>query len=179
MGSYGLPGRRPSLLAGVHPDAGRASVSKRPRYHDRATEWCRRTSSQEPSRCPTTETYDILVIGSGEAGKYLAWTMAGAGHRTAVIERKLIGGSCPNIACLPSKNIIHSAKVRSFTRRAAEFGVELESAATSMNGVQARKRAMVDGLRRLHLDRYRASGAELIMGEARFVGERTVDVESG
>jgi pyruvate/2-oxoglutarate dehydrogenase complex dihydrolipoamide dehydrogenase (E3) component len=124
-----------------------------------------------------TDAYDILVIGSGEAGKYLAWTMAGAGHRTAVIERKLIGGSCPNIACLPSKNIIHSAKVRSFTMRAAEFGIELESAVTNMNGVQARKRAMVDGLRQLHLDRYRASGAELIMGEARFVGERTVDVQ--
>jgi pyruvate/2-oxoglutarate dehydrogenase complex dihydrolipoamide dehydrogenase (E3) component len=121
-------------------------------------------------------TYDILVIGSGEAGKYLAWTMAGAGHRTAVIERKLVGGSCPNIACLPSKNIIHSAKVRSLTLRAAEFGVELESAGTSMTGVQARKRRMVDSLRQVHLDRYRASGAELIMGEARFVGERTVDV---
>ena len=61
--------------------------------------------------------------------------------------------------------------------RAAEFGVELESAVTSMKGVLARKRAMVDSLRQLHLDRYRASGAELIMGEARFVGERTVDVE--
>ena len=92
----------------------------------------------------SAETYDILVIGSGESGKYLAWTMAGEGHRTAVVERKLIGGSCPNIACLPSKNIIQSAKVRSFTRRAAEFGVDLESAATDMNGVQARKRAMVD-----------------------------------
>ena len=124
----------------------------------------------------STENYDVLVIGSGEAGKYLAWTIAGEGHRTAVVERKLIGGSCPNIACLPSKNIIHSAKVRSFTMRAAEFGVELVSAVTSMKGVQARKRAMVDGLRQLHLDRYRASGAELIMGEARFVGERTVDV---
>jgi pyruvate/2-oxoglutarate dehydrogenase complex dihydrolipoamide dehydrogenase (E3) component len=93
------------------------------------------------------------------------------------VERQLIGGSCPNIACLPSKNIIHSAKVRSFSMRAAEFGVELESAVTSMKGVQARKRAMVDSLRQLHLDRYRASGAELIMGQARFVGERTVDVE--
>jgi pyruvate/2-oxoglutarate dehydrogenase complex dihydrolipoamide dehydrogenase (E3) component len=125
----------------------------------------------------STETYDVLVIGSGEAGKYLAWTMAGEGHRTAVVERKLIGGSCPNIACLPSKNVIHSAKVRSFTTRAAEFGVELESAATSMKGVQARKRAMVGGLRQMHLGRYQASGAELIMGEARFRGERTVDVE--
>ena len=123
------------------------------------------------------ENYDFLVIGSGEAGKYLAWTTANEGHRAAVVERKYIGGSCPNIACLPSKNIIHSAKVRSFTMRAAEFGVEMESAVTSMKGVQARKRAMVDGLRQLHLDRYRASGAELIMGEARFAGDRTVDVK--
>jgi len=125
----------------------------------------------------SAETYDILVIGSGESGKYLAWTMAGEGHRTAVVERKLIGGSCPNIACLPSKNIIQSAKVRSFTRRAAEFGVDLESAATNMRGVQDRKRAMVDSLIEVHLGRYRASGAELIMGEAHFSGERTVDVE--
>src|SRR3981081_3568470 len=124
-----------------------------------------------------TEHVDVLVFGSGEAGKYVAWTMAKAGFTTAVVERKLIGGSCPNIACLPSKNIIHSAKVRSFTMRAAEFGVDLESAVTNMKGVQARKRAMVDGERKVHLDRFRASGAELIMGEARFLSERTVDVK--
>ncbi len=121
------------------------------------------------------DNYDILVIGSGEAGKYLAWTMAGEGHRTAVVERKLIGGSCPNIACLPGKNIIHSAKVRSLAGRAAEFGVEAEPAATNMKGVQDRKRAMVEGLRQLRLDRYRATGAELIMGDARFTAPRTVD----
>jgi pyruvate/2-oxoglutarate dehydrogenase complex dihydrolipoamide dehydrogenase (E3) component len=88
-------------------------------------------------RTSSAEACDILVIGSGESGTYLAWTMAGEGHRTAVVERKLIGGSCPNIACLPSKNIIQSAKVRSFTRRAAEFGVDLEPAAINMKGVQA------------------------------------------
>jgi pyruvate/2-oxoglutarate dehydrogenase complex dihydrolipoamide dehydrogenase (E3) component len=124
----------------------------------------------------SVEDYDILVVGSGEAGKYLAWTMAGEGQRTAVVERKLIGGSCPNIACLPSQNIIQSAKVRSFTMRAAEFGVALESAVTSMEGVQARKQAMVKSLRQLHLDRYRSSGADLIMGEARFTGQRIVEV---
>jgi len=57
-----------------------------------------------------SDDYDILILGSGEAGKYLAWTMAGEGHRTAVVERRWVGGSCPNVACLPSKNIIHSAK---------------------------------------------------------------------
>jgi pyruvate/2-oxoglutarate dehydrogenase complex dihydrolipoamide dehydrogenase (E3) component len=71
------------------------------------------------------EHYEVVVIGSGEAGKYLAWTMAEAGHRTAVIERRWIGGSCPNVACLPSKNVIHSATVRSLAAHAADFGIEL------------------------------------------------------
>src|ERR1700750_1438121 len=100
--------------------------------------------------------------------------MAGEGHRTAVVEQKLIGGSCPNIACLPSKNIIYSAKVRSLAGRADEFGVRTGPVSTSMKGVQDRKRAMVDGLRQMHLDRYRASGTELIMGQARFTAPRTV-----
>jgi pyruvate/2-oxoglutarate dehydrogenase complex dihydrolipoamide dehydrogenase (E3) component len=122
------------------------------------------------------ERYEVLTIGSGEAGKYMAWTMAKAGHRTAVIERKLVGGSCPNIACLPSKNIIHSAKVASLAGRAEEFGLELGSLSVNMQGVQRRKRKMVADLIDLHIDRYTSSGAELIMGSARFVGPRTVEV---
>ncbi len=120
--------------------------------------------------------YDVLVIGSGESGKYMAWTMAKAGHRTAVIERRLIGGSCPNIACLPSKNIIRSAKVASFAKRAEEFGQELGSVKTNMPGVQQRKRKMVEQMIQNHLDRYKASGAELIMGTARFIAPKTVEV---
>ena len=127
---------------------------------------------------PDKEQFDILIIGSGEAGKYLAWTMAKAGRRTAVVERGLIGGSCPNIACLPSKNIIHSAKVAELTRRAAEFGIATGPVTIDMAGVRARKRQMVDGLINLHLDRYKASGAELILGEARFVAPRTVEVKT-
>jgi pyruvate/2-oxoglutarate dehydrogenase complex dihydrolipoamide dehydrogenase (E3) component len=122
------------------------------------------------------ERYDILVIGSGEAGKYLAWTMAKAGHRTVVVERKMIGGSCPNIACLPSKNVIHSAKAASLAERAAEFGVEGGATKTNMKAVQRRKRTMVEDLIQVHLDRYEASGAELLMGEARFVAPRTVTI---
>ena len=69
------------------------------------------------------EEYDLVVLGSGEAGKILAWTLAAEGQRAAVIERRYLGGSCPNIACLPSKNVIHSAKVASYFRRGAEFGI--------------------------------------------------------
>ena len=64
---------------------------------------------------PQPEHFDTLVLGSGEGGKFLAWHRAGSGHRTAVVERRLIGGSCPNTNCLPSKNEIWSAKVADLT----------------------------------------------------------------
>lgn len=73
-----------------------------------------------------TENYDVLILGSGEAGKYLAWTLAGSGKRTALVERMYVGGSCPNIACLPSKNVVHSAKVASYFRRSQKFGIGTE-----------------------------------------------------
>lgn len=126
---------------------------------------------------PEADSYSILVLGSGESGKYLAWTMAAAGHRTAVIEKKLIGGSCPNVACLPSKNIIHSAKVKSLAARAPTFGLETGSIGTDMRAVQHRKRTMVEDLIKVHLKRYEAAGVELIKGTARFVGPRRVAVE--
>jgi pyruvate/2-oxoglutarate dehydrogenase complex dihydrolipoamide dehydrogenase (E3) component len=124
----------------------------------------------------TTDHYNVLVIGSGEAGKYLAWTLSKNGHRTALIERKMVGGSCPNVACLPSKNIIHSAKVASFAARAEAFGVQVGSVAIDMPGVQRRKRKMVDELVKVHLTRYDASGVDLIMGGARFVAPKTVAI---
>src|SRR5688572_31006484 len=123
-----------------------------------------------------TQHYDNLILGSGEAGKYIAWTLAKNGQRTAVVERSLIGGSCPNIACLPSKNIIHSAKVASLFGRAAEFGITTGPAATNMTAVRERKRRMVGGLIEAHLTKYKESGAELIMGEGRFVEPKTIEV---
>jgi pyruvate/2-oxoglutarate dehydrogenase complex dihydrolipoamide dehydrogenase (E3) component len=125
---------------------------------------------------PDLDSYEVLVLGSGEAGKYLAWTMAAAGHRTAVIERRFVGGSCPNVACLPSKNMIHSAKVKSLAARASAFGLDAGSIRTDMKAVQQRKRKMVDDLIRVHVDRYETAGVELIMGNARFVAPRTVAV---
>jgi pyruvate/2-oxoglutarate dehydrogenase complex dihydrolipoamide dehydrogenase (E3) component len=122
------------------------------------------------------ERYDVLVFGSGAAGKLMAWTMAKEGKRTAVVERKYIGGSCPNIACLPSKNVIHSAKVASLFARHQEFGIQTGAIAVNMAGVYARKRNMVDGIVAIHWDRYRASGAEVILGEGKFVGPRTVQI---
>src|SRR5580698_10098518 len=120
------------------------------------------------------EKYDVLVMGGGTGGKVIEWTMAKEGRRTAVVDRKYIGGSCPNVACLPSKNVIYSAKVASLVERHREFGIETGPIAINMAGVYARKREMVDGIIQVHLDKYRAAlnkqrGDELIFGEATFV----------
>ena len=123
-----------------------------------------------------TDHYDVVVIGSGEGGKYLAWHMAQEGHRTAVIERKLIGGACPNTNCLPSKNEIWSAKVADLVHHADRFGSAPSARAVDLRQVLARKREMVDGLVALHLDLFKASGAELIMGHGRLLAPKTVEV---
>src|SRR5262249_17388121 len=122
------------------------------------------------------QQFDALVLGSGAGGKLLAWHMARSGRRTAVVERRWIGGSCPNIACLPSKNEIWSAKIAHSARHGAEFGTVTGSVATDMVKVRQRKRDMVDREIAFHLQEYKASGAELIMGAARFVAPKTVEV---
>lgn len=124
----------------------------------------------------TIEEFDLVVLGSGEAGKFLAWTLAAEGKRAAVIERRYVGGSCPNIACLPSKNIIHSAKVASYFRRGDEFGLAASDRPVDMGVVRDRKRKMVDGLVEMHHQKYRASGAELVMGSGSFVAPKTIEV---
>jgi len=124
----------------------------------------------------STRLYKNVVIGSGEGGKYLAWHLAQSGQETAVVERRWIGGSCPNINCLPSKNEIWSAKVADLLHHAGRFGVTVSSTSSDMAAVRKRKREMVDGLVAMHLARYKATGAELIMGEARFTGPHTLEV---
>jgi pyruvate/2-oxoglutarate dehydrogenase complex dihydrolipoamide dehydrogenase (E3) component len=111
---------------------------------------------------PQPEHVEMLVLGSGEAGKFLAWHMAKAGHHSAVIERKLIGGSCPNTNCLPSKNEIWSAKIADLVHHADRFGMVTGASSVDMAKVLKRKRDMVDGLIAMHLDRYKSSGAKLI-----------------
>src|SRR5271167_4679642 len=123
-----------------------------------------------------TQQYEIVIVGTGEGSKFLAWTLAKQGKHVAVIERKYIGGSCPNIACLPSKNIIHSAKVASYFSRSAEFGITDRGFAIDMSGVRERKRRMVTGLNEMYLENYRQTGADLILGAGRFVAQKTVEV---
>ena len=124
----------------------------------------------------SVQNYKNVIIGSGEGGKYLAWHLAQSGQPTVVVERRWVGGSCPNVNCLPSKNEIWSAKVADLMHHANKFGVTPSSASSDMSAVRKRKREMVEGLIAVHLDRYKASGAELVMGDAKFIGPKTIDV---
>ncbi len=123
-----------------------------------------------------TEQVNVLIFGSGTAGKLTAWTAGKEGLRTAVVERGLVGGACPNIACLPTKNVIHSAKVADLVRHDRDFGSGTAPALTEIPEVRARKRAMVSGLVSMHMDKYKASGAQLVFGEGRFVAPKTIEV---
>src|SRR5262249_55493830 len=122
------------------------------------------------------EEFDLVILGGGTGSTIAAWTFAGQGKRVAVIERKYIGGSCPNIACLPSKNIIHSAKVASYFRRSKEFGITRDGFTIDMSGVRDRKRKMVSGMHEKYLENYRNTGAEFILGTGRFIAPRTLEV---
>jgi pyruvate/2-oxoglutarate dehydrogenase complex dihydrolipoamide dehydrogenase (E3) component len=81
------------------------------------------------------EKVEEVVLG-GEPGKYIAWELARQGRRTVVVERAMIGGSCPNIACLPSKNVINCDKVAVLVRRAAGYGQRTGPVATDIAGVR-------------------------------------------
>ena len=121
------------------------------------------------------EEYDVVVLGSGRA-RSLAWSLASQGKRVAVVERRNLAGSCPTIACAPSKNVIHGAKVVNYFRRGAEFGIAAGDWKVEMPAVRDRKRKMVDGIVARNVNAYRESGAELVKGQGRFVGPRTIEV---
>lgn len=122
------------------------------------------------------EHYEVLLLGSGTGSKLLAWHLSQSGKRTATVERRWIGGSCPNIACLPSKNEIWSAKVAHLARHGAEYGTITGGVSVDMVTVRQRKRAMVDDMVAAHVHNYQASGAELVMGSGRFVAPKTLEV---
>jgi len=122
-----------------------------------------------------TEQCQNLIIGSGIAGKILSWRLGNTG-KTIVIERSMIGGSCPNVACLPSKNLVYSAKAAYLASAETGLGVLAGDIRVDMPGVIRRKRQMVENLVKIHLHEFQASGTELVMGEGRFVERKTVEV---
>lgn len=123
------------------------------------------------------EKVENLVLGGGEAGKYVAWELAKAGRPVTVVERALVGGSCPNVACLPTKNIIASARVAALARRLETYGARAGVVEVDMAGVRARKRAMVAGMIGIHEEKFAAPGIEFVLGQGRFTGPRSLQVE--
>ncbi len=121
------------------------------------------------------EEFDLVILGGGTGSTVAAWTFASEGKSVIVVDRKYIGGSCPNIACLPSKNVIHSAKVASYFRRSKEFGITHDGFTIDMSGVREHKRKMVTGLNEMYLENYKNTGAELMLGTGRFIAPRTVE----
>jgi pyruvate/2-oxoglutarate dehydrogenase complex dihydrolipoamide dehydrogenase (E3) component len=133
-------------------------------------------SSAQLSKKMDPEEYDLVILGGGTGSTIAAWTFAKQGQRVAAIDRKYVGGSCPNIACLPSKNVIHSAKVASYFRRSDEFGIARKDFTVDMSAVRDRKRRMVSGWNKVYLENYKNSGAEFILGSGRFIGPKTLEV---
>lgn len=123
-----------------------------------------------------SEHFDTVILGSGQGGKQLAWHLARSGQKVAVVERRWVGGSCPAVACLPSKNEIWSARVAHLARNAARFGTQTGPIKIDMAKVRGRKQDMVDREIAFHLKAYKESGAELIMGSGRFVEPKTIEV---
>src|SRR5260370_12910440 len=134
------------------------------------------TTANEPRRKAKPEEYDLVILGGGTGGNIAAWNFAGQSQRVAVIERKYVGGSCQNIACMPSKNIIHSAKVASYLRRSEEFGIARRDFSVEMRVVRERKRRMVSGWNEVYLENYKKTGPEFILDPTRSIPPSTPDV---
>ncbi|MGI9122235.1 MAG: mercuric reductase [Rubrobacter sp.] len=124
-----------------------------------------------------TQHYDALVIGSGQGGSPLAGALAGAGRKTAIIEREHVGGTCINEGCTPTKTMVASAKVAYIDRRSADYGVHNGLVAVDMTEVRQRKRDIVETFRKGSEQRLEdAENLDLLMGEARFTGLKELEV---
>jgi pyruvate/2-oxoglutarate dehydrogenase complex dihydrolipoamide dehydrogenase (E3) component len=124
----------------------------------------------------TTE-YDAVVIGAGQGGKPLAIALARAGKRTALVERRYVGGTCVNDGCTPTKTMVASARVAYLARRGADYGVRIPSAEVDFPRVIARKRRIVESFRGGSLRQIEGTeGLDLLMGEAAFTGRGSLRV---
>src|SRR5438552_18627732 len=125
------------------------------------------------------QQYDALIIGSGQGGNPLSIALAGAGMRTALIERKHVGGTCINEGCTPTKTMVASGRVAYLARRAADYGVHTGPVSVDLAKVRERKRNIVDSFRNGVQSRIeKAANLELIFGDARFTGPKVVEVRS-
>jgi pyruvate/2-oxoglutarate dehydrogenase complex dihydrolipoamide dehydrogenase (E3) component len=131
----------------------------------------------ERSAMPTA--YDVVIVGSGQAGGPLAQAFAQAGRRTALVEREHVGGTCINEGCTPTKTMVASARVAYLARRAADYGVRTGPVTVDMDVVRGRKRDIVTSFRGGSERRIASAGVDLLMGEASFGGPHVLHVRLG
>src|SRR6478672_5498137 len=124
------------------------------------------------------ETYDAIVIGAGQAGGPLSTALAGAGRKTALIEREHVGGTCINEGCTPTKTMVASGRVAYLARRAADYGVQTGPISIDMAKIRQRKRDIVDSFRSGSQRRIEEGKVELIFGQARFTGPLSVEIKT-
>jgi pyruvate/2-oxoglutarate dehydrogenase complex dihydrolipoamide dehydrogenase (E3) component len=126
------------------------------------------------------EDVDLLVVGGGKAGKSLAMDRARAGWSVVMVERDKIGGTCINVACIPTKALVGSARTLLTARRAATMGVEIDAEPSiSLEGLRRHKESVVGGMVTAHKRMFADSGMEFILGSATFVAERTATITTG
>jgi pyruvate/2-oxoglutarate dehydrogenase complex dihydrolipoamide dehydrogenase (E3) component len=126
----------------------------------------------------SAQHYDAVVIGSGQGGKPLSTTLAEAGYKTALVEREHVGGTCVNVGCTPTKTMVASAKVAYFDRRSANYGVHNGPVSVDMVEVRQRKRDIVESFRNgVRRTIESTEGLDLLLGEARFVGEKELEIQ--
>jgi pyruvate/2-oxoglutarate dehydrogenase complex dihydrolipoamide dehydrogenase (E3) component len=124
----------------------------------------------------TVETFDAIIIGSGQGGNPLAEALIAVGKKTAMVERQDVGGTCINRGCTPTKTMVASARVAYLARRGADYGVDVGPIAIDMSRVRERKRAIVSTMRQSRENRLAKAHVELIRGEASFTGPRQLRV---
>ena len=122
------------------------------------------------------ESFDAIIIGSGQGGNPLAGALVAAGKKTALIERQDVGGTCINRGCTPTKTMVASARAAYIARRGADYGVRLGPVTVDMGRVRERKRAIVRNFREGNEKRLETAHVELIRGEASFTGPGQIRV---
>jgi pyruvate/2-oxoglutarate dehydrogenase complex dihydrolipoamide dehydrogenase (E3) component len=122
------------------------------------------------------EQFEYVFLGGGKGGKTLAMELAKSGKRVAVVERGMIGGSCINVACIPTKALIQTARLIHAAREAEQLGATPQRAGLDLKLVHQRVRAVVDSMVDLNLTAFNKSGFDLLIGNGRFIAPRTIEV---
>ncbi|MFF9488228.1 dihydrolipoyl dehydrogenase family protein [Streptomyces sp. NPDC014676] len=122
------------------------------------------------------EDVDLLVVGGGKAGKTLAMDTARAGRRVVMVERGMIGGTCINVACIPTKALVTSARLARRVATAESLGLSLGKLEVDLRLLRSHKEGVVSEMVDLNHRQFLDSGMDLVLGEARFVAERTVEI---